>query len=218
MKIPQKEKLPHTNQDTISRSGGPIDNPPDIRKIKNTKKNVIIAAAIFILIGLGGIYTNKITFLTQSTSITRTHVTTGEVAKDMIAFGLDESQGNIEAHENHLDKDIHVHTDNLPEKTIKKMAVLSKKSKNYLDQNQDSEAILSKCHIHGHDVHYINRSGTILSHVKHGEILPPPMSRAREIILLNKNQSGISVIVKKDSLEVYNSSGSLEAKESFKPE
>jgi hypothetical protein len=69
-------------------------------------------------------------------------------------------------------------------------------------------ALLSKCYIDGHDVHFVTPDGKILSHVATGSPLAPLLSRAREVILLNPG-AGLRVLVFKDKLQVVGNDGKL---------
>lgn len=67
--------------------------------------------------------------------------------------------------------------------------------------------ILSKCYIHGHDVHWIDDSGSIIDHVELDTPLPGSAAIARNMIY--EMGGGVAVIVYEKGYEVYSSSGEL---------
>jgi len=80
-----------------------------------------------------------------------------------------------------------------------------------LPQNPQLEAFrgaLTKCHIKGHDVHWINNQGWILEHLKVNSIQKPNVLIAREII---KETPGVVVVVYEKGYEAYDSLGNLVA-------
>lgn len=209
MKETQKQTNLQGPDSRTSRSGGPIESPPDIRKAKSSKNNILLTAIMVGLVSIGTYYAAQSSFINPSVSLEATRTSAADVARELLALAPHEAEANIAAEGVVAD---------IPEHAQKRMHEVEKRAKEHFQSDADSEAILSKCHISGHDVHFINRAGTIMSHVKKGEPLTPAMSRAREIIVLNKAQSGLAVVVKKDSLEVYNSHGVLELTEKIKPE
>lgn len=67
--------------------------------------------------------------------------------------------------------------------------------------------ILSKCYIHGHDVHWIDDNGSIIDHVELDTPLPGSAAIARNMI--KEMGGGVAVIVYEKGYEVYDSSGEL---------
>ena len=66
---------------------------------------------------------------------------------------------------------------------------------------------LTKCHIKGHDIHWINEMGWILEHLKIDADLSPNVLAAREII--KKEGSGVVVVVYEKGYEAYDTEGNL---------
>lgn len=87
----------------------------------------------------------------------------------------------------------------------------------YQNQNQNDvpvqaqlglyRGILSKCYIHGHDVHWIDDNGSIIDHVELDTPLPGSAAIARNMI--NEMGGGVAVIVYEKGYEVYSSDGEL---------
>lgn len=67
--------------------------------------------------------------------------------------------------------------------------------------------ILSKCYIHGHDVHWIDDNGSIIDHVELDTPLPGTAAVARNMI--KEMGGGIAVIVYEKGYEVYGADGEL---------
>lgn len=76
----------------------------------------------------------------------------------------------------------------------------------------DFRGALAKCNIHGHDVHWINDQGGILSHVLKREVLEGTKAMARRIIHANET---LVVVVFEKGYEVYQKDGKLIEKKSF---
>ena len=69
---------------------------------------------------------------------------------------------------------------------------------------------LTKCHIKGHDIHWINDMGWILEHLKVDADLTPNVLAAREIIAeRSKNGAGVVVVVYEKGYEAWDSHGNL---------
>ena len=206
---PQNKVNTQTNKDKNNgtqsgRSGVPIIDVPDIRKKKSSSTNLI--AGLVLLVSLGAGLYHVTDYSKNNTAITqdRTLETSHEIAKSFLAISDTESERDSNAHA--------IDTEGTS-KAQKKVKDVTKKVVEHLEENSGTEGILSKCHIHGHDVHFIDRSGMILSHVREGEGLPDNFERAREIIMLNKDKSDLAIVVKKENLEIYNQFGELQAKE-----
>lgn len=69
------------------------------------------------------------------------------------------------------------------------------------------KAILTKCYIGGHDVHWVNEEGQIIEHVQKGTPLFGSSAVARNMI--NQLQPGLIVIIYEKGYEVYSSEGVL---------
>lgn len=69
------------------------------------------------------------------------------------------------------------------------------------------KAILTKCYIGGHDVHWVNEDGQIIEHVEKGTPLFGSSAVARNMI--NQLQPGLIVIIYEKGYEVYSSDGVL---------
>ncbi len=69
------------------------------------------------------------------------------------------------------------------------------------------KAILTKCYIGGHDVHWVNEDGQIIEHVEKGTPLFGSSAVARNMI--NQLQPGLIVIIYEKGYEVYSSEGVL---------
>ena len=66
---------------------------------------------------------------------------------------------------------------------------------------------LTKCHIKGHDIHWINDMGWILEHLKVDADLTPNVLAAREIIA--EHGGGVVVVVYEKGYEAYDTQGNL---------
>ena len=79
-----------------------------------------------------------------------------------------------------------------------------------LSQNPKYEAFrgaLTKCHIKGHDIHWINDQGWILEHLKVDAVLTLNVLAARHIIA--EKGGGVVVVVYEKGFEAYDSEGNL---------
>jgi hypothetical protein len=74
-------------------------------------------------------------------------------------------------------------------------------------QLETFKGALTKCHIKGHDIHWINDQGWILEHLKVDAVLTPNVLIARQII--KARGVGIVVVVYEKGFEAYDAHGNL---------
>jgi hypothetical protein len=201
------------NGQQSARSGIPIPTAPDIRKEVPKSKNYLWAFLIAATLGSVFYFVSSQDIRNESINQETVIESSKDLAQNFLSLSNEESQDDFAIHGTEPDDTSKATPLNLPEKIQTKMKDVTKKVVNHLEENPGTEGILSKCRIHGHDVHFIDRSGMILSHVREGQGLSPKFERAREIIMLNKNQGDLAIVVTKENLEIYNIFGELQAKE-----
>jgi hypothetical protein len=69
------------------------------------------------------------------------------------------------------------------------------------------KGILTKCYIHGHDVHFVTEFGMIIQHVEKDDILYGRAMEARGII--NSNDGRVVVVLYENGIQVFDSMGTL---------
>ena len=74
-------------------------------------------------------------------------------------------------------------------------------------QFESFKGALTKCHIKGHDIHWINDMGWILEHLKVDADLTPNVLAARKIIA--EHGGGVVVVVYEKGYEAYDTHGNL---------
>lgn len=206
---PQSNK---SNERSSSVSGnGQAYIPLDKKKTNNKFKNYLAAGLIMLtLAGIGAIaYKNLST--DQSPEIVKVTENKSELVASILAITDDQHHEDKD-----LDNKAHEHKNLLGEENQKKHARAKAAIEEHLKSDEkDSpkaelglyKGILTRCFIDGHDVHWIDENGLIMSHVLLGSIIDPKGEVARSMI--NQSTENIIVVMYEKGYEVYSANGEL---------
>lgn len=187
---------------------------PYEKEKKNQSISKYIAATLLTLIlGGAGAYIYKNYDINKKADFSKVTHLKSELVTSILALSDD----------NHKDHEAYVTDSNgidrprvTPEEIQKKQERAKKAIESHISATKDDpsksslglyKGILSKCYIDGHDVHWIDENGSILSHVLQNSPLDQKGETARGMI--NQSSERIIVIMYEKGYEVYASNGEL---------
>lgn len=184
--------------------------PLDKKKPTPHFKNYLAAGLVLLFLGGVGAMAYKNLTPKQSPEIAKVTENKSELVASILAITDDQH------HEDSLDDKTHDHKNvSVEEKQTKQERAKAAITKHLNSSDLDSpmaelglyKGILTRCHIDGHDVHWIDENGIILSHILIGSAIDPKAEAARNMI--NQSTDKIVVVMYEKGYEVYGSNGEL---------
>ncbi len=186
------------------------------KQTRNNVKNYLAAGLILLFIGGIGAMAYKNLTPDKSQNIERVSENRSELVASILAITDDQHHEDRLDKEKDLDDKTHQHKILSIEEKQKKQdrakAAIEEHIKSYEKDNTKAElglykGILTRCYIDGHDVHWIDENGLIISHVLLGTTIDPKAEVARGMI--NQSTDNIIVIMHEKGYEVYGANGDL---------
>jgi|GEM_PF-2846588 hypothetical protein len=212
-----ESQLNNNHQSSSSVAGhGQAYIPLDKKQTRNNVKNYLAAGLILLFLGGIGAMAYKNLTPDQSQNIEKVTENKSELVASILAI-TDEQH-----HEDSLDKDkdlddkTHDHKILSFEEKQKKQARAKAAIEDHIKSNEKDntkaelglyKGILTRCYIDGHDVHWIDENGLIISHVLLDSTIDPKAEVARSMI--NQSTENIIVIMHEKGYEVYGANGDL---------